>query len=73
MYFERLDAVMAARRIVPAHAVPTAHEPQPRRNGELVKADEKDEDLGHDAAKAKSQISNLKLQISKIRKDCEEN
>lgn len=38
---------MAARWIVPAHAVSTAQKPQPRRDGELIEADEKDEDLGH--------------------------
>lgn len=39
---------MAARRIVPAHTIPTAHKPQPRRDGELVEANEKDENFRQD-------------------------
>ncbi len=38
---------MAARWIVSAHTVATRHESQPRRDAELIEADEKDEDLGH--------------------------
>jgi len=47
---------------VSAHPVAACHEPQPRRNAQLVKADEKDEDLGHDAAEVKSQFSKFKFQ-----------
>ena len=64
MDFQGLDAVVAACGIVPAHPVSARHEPQPRRDAELIKADQKDEDFGHDAAEAKSQISNLKSQKS---------
>jgi hypothetical protein len=48
MNFQRLDSVVAARRVMPTHPVSASHKPQPRRYAELIEADKKDEELGHD-------------------------
>lgn len=45
--FDRLDAVVAARRIVPADAVPTAGQTQPGRDRQLVETDQLGEEPGH--------------------------
>jgi hypothetical protein len=62
VHLQRLNAVMAASRIVPAHAVSPTQKPQPRRDAELIKSDEKNEDLGHNRD---VEDSNHKFQISK--------
>lgn len=45
--FDRLDAVVAACRIVAADAMTAARQPQPWGNGELVEADQLGEEPGH--------------------------
>lgn len=44
---DRLDPVVAACRVMPANPVPAARHPQPRRDGELVEADQLGEQPGH--------------------------
>jgi hypothetical protein len=53
---------MAACWIVPAHTVTPAQKSQPWRDAELIKSDEKNEDLGHNRD---VEVSNHKFQISK--------
>ena len=40
VHSNRLDPVVAARRIVPADSMPPARQPQPWGNGQLVEADQ---------------------------------
>lgn len=60
---DRLDPVMTARRLMPAHPVPPARHPQPRRDGELVESDQLGEQPGH------GEFSTFKLQDSTFKKE----
>lgn len=40
MDLDRLNSVMAARRIVPTNPVPATHESQPRRDRELIETND---------------------------------
>ncbi|MEY3394992.1 MAG: hypothetical protein RL346_1228 [Verrucomicrobiota bacterium] len=45
--FQRLDAIMAAGGIVPAHPIAARQETQPWRDPELIKAYDEDKEFGH--------------------------